>query len=67
MTESSLDGDDLAREFYGPPRDDQPRCSNCGKAHHNGDDIGCTKCDPRARRAGMAGPVPTPPTDSDNQ
>ena len=60
--EDDPDGRAVASALYGGmDRDDRPRCDNCGKAHHNNDDIGCHKCDPRARRGGRPGPVPTPP------
>lgn len=56
--EDDPDGRAVASALYGGiDAGDPPRCDNCGKAHHNNDDIGCHKCDPRARR----GPVPTPP------
>jgi hypothetical protein len=64
---SDLDGREAASLLYGGPSlDDTPRCPNCGKRATNNADIGCTKCDPRARRAGRAGPVPTPTTDTDS-
>lgn len=60
--EDDPDGREVAHALYGGiDADDAPRCDNCGKAHHNNDDIGCRKCDPRARRGGRPGPVPTPP------
>jgi len=59
---SGTDGREAARALYGGlPEDHRPRCSNCGKAKANHDDIGCTKCDPRAGRAGMPGHVPISP------
>ena len=65
-TEDDPDGREVASALYGgPPEDNRPRCDNCGKAKTNSDDIGCTKCDPRARRAGMPGPVPIPPNKSE--
>jgi len=36
----------------------EPMCDNCATGLHKNADLGCTKCDPRARRAGMPGPVP---------
>jgi len=60
--EDDPDGREVAHALYGGiDAGDAPRCDNCGKAHHNNDDIGCHKCDPRARRGGRPGPVPTPP------
>jgi len=49
------DGREVADALYGGPRE---KCDNCGKRKHNNDDVGCTKCDPRARRDGRPGPVP---------
>jgi hypothetical protein len=69
-----LDRQDFRRQYEGrwdfnesPDADGherRPRCDNCGKPKSSAD-IGCTKCDPRARRAGMPGPVLTPSNQSD--
>ena len=57
--EDDPDGRAVAEKLYGgPPSGNHPRCDNCGTPLHENADIGCAKCDPRARRAGMAGPVP---------
>lgn len=66
--EDNPDGRKVAERLHGgrPDRgdtEDVPRCSNCGK-RKTSPDAGCYKCDPRARRAGAPGPVPTPPTEA---
>jgi len=62
--DSDVDGKKAAEALYGGvsrSKEDVPRCDNCGKRLTNSDDIGCHNCDPRARRGGRPGPVPTPP------
>jgi hypothetical protein len=57
--EKEVDGREVADALYGGSdgsRDrapdscrDEPRCDNCGKPLGENADVGCAKCDPRAR------------------
>ena len=44
------DGRAVAEKLYGgPPSGNRPRCDNCGTPLFETADVGCAKCDPRAR------------------
>lgn len=65
--EDDLDGRAVAAALYGGPDSsrDEPRCENCGKPIGENADVGCAKCDPRARRGGAPGPIPTSPNQNE--
>lgn len=62
-SEEGPDGRELAEALYCGVSEPGPQtCDNCGKPLTENQDIGCTQCDPRARRSGMVPPAPTPST-----